>query len=607
MNPILPTILVIDDVYGRTRLPRNRDRGDFCFPLGLQDITGDCAREILPEPLANAVFYSGQREVSGQMENDLDGTLDFIAAHWQHPPRWSMLLLDMHFATGPLLPDGSVAGRERDRQPEQLFGMQILEALFRRGEMFRKLPIIIVSANVELQEQIVSRYAAWGAFSFEDKQKLTREKLQELLHHHGLIPGPEWLIGNSIAFLECLRDARRRARKTQGDNILVLGETGTGKELLARYIHDCSGRSGRFVTFQSDLVAENLIESELFGHVKGAFTGADRDREGRIEQAAGGTLLIDEFGDLPESVQKKLLRLLDLNTRTVRRLGSDQEKVVDVQVVLATHKREIRDAASGFRRDLLQRIHPGQAIELPPLRERLDDLELLVDFFLEKSAKRLEVTKHRLGVEVWEMLRGYGWPGNIRELAGIIEQAVLQGKHLPLLTSRHFQLPAGETMAPAAMTASPPAAGTTSENVDRLLAHLNAMRFDTALAPTLKGKYNDLEAAFGQLQIRFLAAVLRDRYRHENRADKLLPLTAAMKWLLNTSRMDGTEAKRQVARLLKPVDPQSLEDPYLILALPIARNELHNRNPESDPAVAAQIAASSRLQEAYRAICDDRV
>lgn len=280
---------------------------------------------------------------------------------------------------------------------------------------------------------------------------------------------------------------------------------------------------------------------------------------------------------------------------------------MDVQVVLATHKREIRDAASGFRRDLLQRIHPGQAIELPPLRERPDDLELLVDFFLEKSANKFGVAKHRLSAEVWEMLRGCHWPGNIRELAGIIEQAVLQGKHLPLLTPRHFQLPAGKIMAPAAMTALPPAAGAVPANVDGLLEHLNAVRFDAALAPTLKGKYNDLEAAFRQLRVRFLAAVLRDRCRHENRADKLLPLTAAMKWLLNTSRMDATEAKRQVARLLKEADPRTLEDPYLVLALAIARNELHNRNPENDPAVNAQIASDPRLQEAYRAICDERV
>ena len=607
MNPIQPTILVIDDVYGRTHLPRNRARGDFCFPLGLQDITGDSEREILVDPLANAVFYPGQREVNGQMENDLDGTLGFIAAGWQHPPRWSMLLLDMHFATGPLLPDGRVPGRERDRQPDHLFGMQILEALYRRGEMFRKLPIIIVSANVELREQIVSRYAEWGAFSFEDKQDLTREKLQELLYHHGLIPGPEGLIGGSIAFLECLRDARRRARKTRGDNILVLGETGTGKELLAAYIHDCSGRSGRFVTFQADLVAENLIESKLFGHVKGAFTGADRDQEGCVEQAANGTLLIDEFGDLPESVQKKLLRLLDKNTRTVQRMGSDKEIEVDVQVVLATHKRHILDPASGFRSDLLQRIKAGQAITLPPLRERQDDLDLLIDFFLGKAAEVLKVAKHRISAEAREMLHQYAWPGNIRELAGIIEQAALQGKHLTLLAPRHFQLPAGHIIAPPPATASPRAAAPSPVNLSGLLTQLNAVQFGAALDPALKDKYNDLEAAFRQLQIRFLAAVLRDRHRHESRSDKLLPLTAAMKWLHNTSRMDATEAKRQVARLLKGADPQALEDPYLILALAIARNELHNRNPQSDSAVSAKLASEPRLQEAYREICNDRV
>ena len=205
--------------------------------------------------------------------------------------------------------------------------------------------------------------------------------------------------------------------------VLLLGESGTGKELVARLIHVQSRRAqGPFVPVHVGAIPESLIESELFGHVRGSFTGATADRAGLVEQADGGTLFLDEVGDMPAAAQVKLLRTLERSE--VRRLGENDERVVNVRVVAATHRNLPAEIAAGrFREDLYHRLNVIQ-IELPPLRDRREDVGLLASYFLEHMARRAGREGLAFAPEARALLEGYDYPGNVRELENAIEHAV---------------------------------------------------------------------------------------------------------------------------------------------------------------------------------------
>jgi two-component system response regulator HydG len=210
--------------------------------------------------------------------------------------------------------------------------------------------------------------------------------------------------------------------------VLVVGETGTGKGLIARALHSQSRRaSSPFVTVTCTTLPEHLLESELFGHVKGAFTGATAHRIGLFEEANGGTLFLDEIGEIPSPLQAKLLDVLERSV--VRAVGANKERQVDVRIVAATH-RNLRDrvAEGQFREDLLYRLDVV-TIQLPPLRHRRDDIPPLVDHFLRESlAKHPGSRIERVSPEAMTRLDEYGWPGNVRELEHFIERMVLLGK-----------------------------------------------------------------------------------------------------------------------------------------------------------------------------------
>jgi two-component system response regulator HydG len=210
--------------------------------------------------------------------------------------------------------------------------------------------------------------------------------------------------------------------------VLVTGETGTGKGVIARALHSQSSRTGSpFVTVNCTALPEALLESELFGHVKGAFTGATGHRSGLFEEADGGTLFLDELGELPFALQAKLLDVLERGV--VRAVGANRERAVDVRIVAATH-RNLRDRVSAgqFREDLLYRLDVV-AIQLPPLRHRRDDIPPLVDHFLRESFARHPGSRvERVSPEAMLRLVEYGWPGNVRELEHFVERMVLLGK-----------------------------------------------------------------------------------------------------------------------------------------------------------------------------------
>ncbi len=209
--------------------------------------------------------------------------------------------------------------------------------------------------------------------------------------------------------------------------VLLLGESGTGKELLARALHNASGRKeGPFVTVNCSAIPDNLMESELFGHVKGAFTGAMRDKPGKFELAKGGTVFLDEIGDLKTDLQAKLLRVLQ--EKEFERVGGTKSERADVRIVAATNKDLVSAMKKGeFREDLFYRLSVVP-IDVPPLRDRKEDIPLLVDHFLEKFSR---TARPAISERALALLEGYDWPGNVRELENVIERAVvLSGKEM---------------------------------------------------------------------------------------------------------------------------------------------------------------------------------
>jgi two-component system response regulator HydG len=206
--------------------------------------------------------------------------------------------------------------------------------------------------------------------------------------------------------------------------VLVTGESGTGKELVARALHARSPRKAHpFVALNCGALTETLLESELFGHVKGAFTGAQRDQKGLFDAADGGTIFLDEIGDIPMATQVRLLRVLQEGE--IKRVGAADSVRVDVRVIAATHRDLPKLVKSGkFREDLFYRLNVIN-IPLPPLRERVDDVPLLAHHFLRRYADRLGKKVRTLAADAIELLCGYRWPGNVRELENAIERAVV--------------------------------------------------------------------------------------------------------------------------------------------------------------------------------------
>ncbi|HVU36820.1 MAG TPA: sigma-54 dependent transcriptional regulator, partial [Opitutales bacterium] len=230
------------------------------------------------------------------------------------------------------------------------------------------------------------------------------------------------IVGHSPALRTVLEQAKQAAATRA--TVLLTGETGTGKELLAQMIHQNSPRArGPFVAVHCAALPASLLESELFGHEKGAFTGASERRIGRFEAADGGTLFLDEMGELDAATQVKLLRFLE--TRSFERLGSNKAIQVDVRLVCATHRDLAALVAKGtFREDLYYRLHVVP-IRLPPLRERAEDVPLLLDHYLRQFAKENSVTPPRLLPGAIAVLQRYTWPGNVRELRNFCENAVV--------------------------------------------------------------------------------------------------------------------------------------------------------------------------------------
>ncbi len=233
--------------------------------------------------------------------------------------------------------------------------------------------------------------------------------------------GPDTIVGTSPAIVEVLKTIGRVA--DSGACVLITGESGTGKEVIARALHRHSGRSGPFLAINCSAIVETLLESELFGHEKGAFTGADARKAGKFEITSDGTLFLDEIGELQPTLQAKLLRVLQEGSYT--RVGGSQELRTNARIIAATHRDlQAMVREDSFREDLYYRLNVIR-MHLPPLRERPQDLAALVEHLLGRIEKRLHRTAVRLSETAWRLIREYPWPGNVRELENILTRAAV--------------------------------------------------------------------------------------------------------------------------------------------------------------------------------------
>jgi Nif-specific regulatory protein len=291
-----------------------------------------------------------------------------------------------------------------------------------------EMRILSITASMIANDLRTRREAAIERKTLEDENVRLRHELEDKFR-------PENIIGNSNA----MRDVYRQIHQvTDSDTtVLIRGESGTGKELVAHAIHFSGSRAnGAFVKVNCAALNENLLESELFGHEKGAFTGAIQTRIGRLEEANNGTIFLDEIGDFSPATQVKLLRVLQ--EKEFERVGSNKPLKTNARIITATSRDLEKCVDEGtFRQDLYYRINVFP-IFLPPLRERKDDILLLADFFVEQYSKKMKKDVRRISTPAINMMSSYHWPGNVRELENCIERAVLlssdgviHGHHLP--------------------------------------------------------------------------------------------------------------------------------------------------------------------------------
>lgn len=329
-----------------------------------------------------------------------------------------------------------------------------LELLPRLTREYPEIPVVVMTASQEVETAVSCMKE--GAFDYlvkpvEESRFVSsvRRALEIRLLRQEIGSLRTSLMGEGIGHPEAFAPIISRNHQMQrlfryveaiadsGEPVLITGETGTGKELIAQAIHRISGRSGDMVCLNAAGLDDNLFSDTLFGHVRGAFTGADREREGLIAKAVGGTLFLDEIGDLKPASQVKLLRLLQ--AQSYYPIGSDVPRTADARILAATNQPLHRRMDRGkFRQDLFFRLssHP---IELPPLRERLDDLPLLLQHFIDEASQSLGRPSPRIPGELLTLLSLYDFPGNIRELRALVFNAVAQHRGGTVLALDSFQ------------------------------------------------------------------------------------------------------------------------------------------------------------------------
>ena len=445
----LSNILIIDDLFGRTHKDqRNQERKSLCGFYLLNDISKDQEGKgsitRLKNPIANAVFFRGQHplasDVGDFVENDLEKTIKIIANGWNKPPYWSMILLDLCFYTGIVTESsnnkikGMPVGQSRDDDPKYYYGLKLLSEIKNK---FPGLPVVILSSKPE--DEVSLDYTKLGALGFIPRSDEDGpDRLKDHIYRNSLMHDTSGeIVGHSKALMYALREIRRSAAQGGRRNLMLRGESGTGKRLFASYAHQQRMNINKDIPFYDvncPQISQELFASELFGHKKGAFTDAKEDKQGIIEKANGGDVFLDEVADLPLGVQAGILKVIE--ERVYTRLGETNKRTSDVRFLSATNSSHV-----DLRDDLLMRLTEGGTITLPPLRERKDDIPLLVEKFVKNAEKITKARERKIEYETITKLMGYNWPGNVRELQNCIYKAVQQYSQLPYLVPEHIKLP----------------------------------------------------------------------------------------------------------------------------------------------------------------------
>jgi len=559
MTQVLPRLLIIDDLFGRS-LPdrRNEERFNLCGQYLLEDITGDevgkGSTQRLRAPFAEAVFCRGQipaaAKIGDTVENSIDTIVEVVRGGWDRraldSPPWTMVLLDLCFYTGLVTTEshdrvqGMPGGRAKDDDPRHFFGLTVLRTL--RAE-FPDLPVVIFSSKS--RTDVSREFAAGGALGFLDRgDGASRDVLKQYVARHGLLPDDAGeIVGLSIPLLLALRAGRRAAENPQ--HILIRGERGTGKELMARYIHRHSAnRRGRLVVVDSGTLSPTLYASELFGHMRGAFTGADRDRRGRVIEADGGDLFLDEIGNMPVDVQAGLLRVVEQHE--VVPLGATDGRKVDVRVISATNEDLARSVTEGtFRADLLDRLCQGATITLPSLDERKSDIPLLVRRFVREAEKAYGAMRRNIDGVAVEKLQATTWPGNVREIKAAIFSAVSEHRDVEHLDESHLRLAAGGRLIAPLLTANLQSGG----SVGAVLAVMSTFDFNALSPSQLLGQLPSLDHAYAVMLAHYLSSALRAHLRHtpESPQGKLM-IQPALVMITGDSALAATKAYDLVIR-----------------------------------------------------------
>ena len=583
MKPALPRLLIIDDLFGR-EVPNapNRERSHLCGKFLLAEELGSTSRKssrfVIPNPIATVEFFRGQTPLESPLgsvvENDVQGSLAKVRNGWTEDLAhgklpWSMVLLDLCFYTGCVTEESNrrtlavPEGRAGDDEAGSYFGLTLLDAIHRE---FPELPVMIMSSMS--REEVSLKFSELGALGFIARDDaLGPELLEDALSHHALFPDPLEAVGGvSLPVLLALREARRASM--HGQNVLIRGERGTGKELIARYLHRMSkpaeGRQVRaFVPVNSPVLTPQLFASELYGIEPKTATGVDA-KIGLIEMANGGDVFLDEIADMASEVQASLLRVIQ--ERQITRVGARKPKEVDVRFIAATNA-DIEDEAHEFRPDLLDRLSNGGTIWLPPLRERLTDIPLLVEKFVRQAeSRRTGILTRNVTVEALDKLQSYDWPGNIRELQTAVSDAVNRHPDVEHLVPDHLRL--GTAGKPAPRRGRPPnserqarLAQTDDGNrtLNGLLQRMDETTFNAQDVGQWAGKLDEVRNQQQELTARMIQAALdATKRRTPENPSGFLQIHPALKLLTGNPKLTATKAADALKRLLGPIS-DSLE------------------------------------------------
>jgi len=540
----LPRILVIDDQYVLDKAERqtfidHADVIDTEQPARVHDLA-----------LAEAVFCSGQRRDGEVIRNDYEVIRGAVADETEKSSKWALVLLDVRFDSGPIDEIGLPKGQPEDDH----FGEDVRKQLARD---FPNLPVVMLSSKKqqELQDRDTPYLSKTGLTPREFALCLLRYGRLSVEQKRALLGLQTEIAAYSPHTIEVFREALAIADSAMP--VLILGETGTGKEVLARYIHESSSRNDKpFVAVNVAAIPSELVESELFGHQKGAFTGANQERPGRFLQASGGTLFLDEIGDMPLATQAKVLRVLQ--SGEVLPVGGKKPLSVDVRVIAATSRDLAAMQKTGaFREDLTRRISSATLI-IQPLSERTEDIAPLARMFLEKYSRQSGKEGITFAEESIAELKNHPYEGNVGELENIVQWLVSRKGNHSVISARDVkEALAGSFVSSAA---SRPEKGDTPhidldvpEGLAQLIAMIESFSVKTD-DPSLHGGKPKLERAIHSLLRRMAGAAL-ERFRDARNGN--LNRQAAMQFLTGDETLKG----KGPGRVINEIMGRKLEHP----------------------------------------------